>query len=534
MIDICFVGNSSIDDIKCSSGRKRVFGGSCIYSALSCRNSTDKKIAIISNVNNELNAVLKSNKIDVIGNILENINSFEIDESNNTCIFVKKKDVPIIIDEILNIKHLHVSFRKGVDIENILDNPNINYESLSADVMIHSVGDFIPYLVKYKNKITTLFCNAKEYTKIKKYIQIIPNIIITNEDKPIVLMENGKNYSYSTIAVQSIVSTTGAGDSFIGGFLAKQAESKSISVCVFEGIKNSAISIGNFGPILLTSKINKKGIESNVIPNNIIVIGNSCAGKSTFIDFLKKIYNIYTDIDDLPPLLETFELDDISSKGNLDDLKTLKSKIVYMKDLYDEYIQTFPNISHYSIMAENGQGHDIINPILWDMILEKAVTFAKEQNNIIQFSRGKDEDYERQFGNNVYERSLQSIIKKLPNKEETIIINLCSDLKTRKTRNRIRYENGGHFVSDETMDNVYSDDIFDYEHIDSNRGFIILNGESYPVFTIFNDKTLSNIELNQFMLYNLNEIINYFNESRKGDTNEFKRNSKRYLEKQGK
>lgn len=202
-----------------------------------------------------------------------------------------------------------------------------------------------------------------------------------------------------------------------------------------------------------------------------------------------------------------------------------------MKNIYNEYIKTFPNISHYSVMTKNGQGHDIINPVLWDMILEKAVIFAKEQNNIIQFSRGKDEDYERQFGKNIYERSLQSIIKELPNKEETIIINLSSDLKTRKSRNHMRYENGGHFISEETMDSVYGDDIFNFEHIDSNRGFIILNGESYPVFTILNNKNLSNVELNQFMLYNINEIINYFNELRKGDINEFKRNSKRHLAK---
>lgn len=178
MIDICFVGNSSIDDIKGPNGREKVFGGSCIYSSLSCRNSTDKNISVISNVNSELNALLKSKRIDVIGNILTNINSFEINESNNSCVFVNKEDMPIVIDEILNIKYLHISFRKGVDIENILDNPNINYESLSVDVMIHSVEDFIPYLLKYKEKITTLFCNAKEYSKIKKYIQSISNIVI--------------------------------------------------------------------------------------------------------------------------------------------------------------------------------------------------------------------------------------------------------------------------------------------------------------------------------------------------------------------
>lgn len=344
-------------------------------------------------------------------------------------------------------------------------------------------------------------------------------------------MKNGKNYSYDIIDTQSVVSTTGAGDSFIGGYLAKKIECKHISECITEGINNSTDSIENYGPLLKNVRRKKLLIESRKIPNNVIVIGNSCAGKTTFTECLKKLYDIYTDIDDLAPLLEIFELDDISSKRKLDDLKALKSKIIYMKDIYDEYIETFPNISHYSIKAKKGHGHDIINPVLWDMILEKAVIFAKEQNNIIQFSRGKDEDYERQFGNNIYERSLQSIIKELPNKEETIIINLSSDLKIRKFRNYRRYENGGHFVSEETMDNVYGNDIFNYEHIDSNRGFVILNGESYPVFTILNNKTLSNVELNQFMLYNIKEIINYFNKSRKGDIYGFKRNSKKHLAK---
>ena len=245
--------------------------------------------------------------------------------------------------------------------------------------------------------------------------------------------------------------------------------------------------------------------------------------------FLKEKYNIYTDIDDLSPLLEMFEIDDISSKGNLNYLKSFESKIYYMKDIYQEYIKDFPNINHYSLKAKNGNGHDIINPILWDIILEKAVSFNKEKNNIIQFSRGKDIDYERKFDKNVYERSLNSIIKELPNKENTIIINLSSDLTTRKYRNRIRHEKGGHFVSDETMDKVYGDDIFVYEHINLNKGFIILHNKKYPVFTILNNKTLSKVELNKFMLYNLNEIINFFNEVREENKNEFKRNTKKYL-----
>ena len=59
MIDICFVGNSSIDYISTINGQYKTYGGSAIYSSLSCRTCSDKNIAIISNVNKELNNLLR-------------------------------------------------------------------------------------------------------------------------------------------------------------------------------------------------------------------------------------------------------------------------------------------------------------------------------------------------------------------------------------------------------------------------------------------------------------------------------------------
>lgn len=53
----------------------------------------------------------------------------------------------------------------------------------------------------------------------------------------------------------------------------------------------------------------------------------------------------------------------------------------------------------------------------------------------------------------------------------------------RKERNKIIFENGGHFVSEDTMDNVYRDDIFQYEHIDDCKGIINLYRVKYPVYT---------------------------------------------------
>ena len=125
-------------------------------------------------------------------------------------------------------------------------------------------------------------------------------------------------------------------------------------------------------------------------------------------------------------------------------------------------------------------------------------------------------------------------MNELDYKENLIIINLVSDLNIRKRRNIIRYKNGGHFVSEETMDNVYKDDVFIYNKFDENRGEITLNSISYPVYTILNNKILSEFELNNFLLYNTFEIIKYFQVFREDDLNEYERNSKRNMAKQSK
>lgn len=151
MIDICFVGNSSIDIIKNKTIRKTVYGGSAIYSSLSCRNSSNKKIAILSTVNKNLKNLLDNKKIELIGNISEEITIFEIDEEFGSCKFVKKIENNIKGSNI-DTDYLHVSFRKGVDIDAILKNSGIKYNHLTIDVMIHSLKEFIPIIQKYEKK----------------------------------------------------------------------------------------------------------------------------------------------------------------------------------------------------------------------------------------------------------------------------------------------------------------------------------------------------------------------------------------------
>lgn len=529
MIDICFVGNSSIDIIKNKTIRKTVYGGSAIYSSLSCRNSSNKKIAILSTVNKNLKNLLDNKKIELIGNISEEITIFEIDEEFGSCKFVKKIENNIKGSNI-DTDYLHVSFRKGVDIDAILENSGIKYNHLTIDVMIHSLKEFIPIIQKYEKKIEILFCNSTEYNILINYITNIPIIVVTNQEKPVVVIEKDKNTFFDVPQDIYPISTTGAGDTFIGGFLAKYIEKNSIEKSIKEGIKNSSYSITQYGPILEKPDFKFEG-NNGELPKNIIVIGSSCAGKTTFIDFIKNQYNIFTDIDDLPPLLEMFLIDDLSVKSNIDELKTIKSKLIYMKDIYNQYLMDYPKINHYSMIAKDGNGHDILKPELWDMILQRAVLYLKKENNIVQFSRGKDKKYEKKYDGNVYYRSLNIVMNELNNKERSIIVNVFSDLEVRKKRNKIRYENGGHFVSEETMNTVYNIDEFKYTATGDNKGFIKLDNKDYPVYCINNNKMLSKIELNQFLSYNLSEMLKYYKHFKEGKNYEDERSSKRNMAK---
>ena len=136
MIDLCFVGNSSIDLIKNENGNEETFGGSAIYSSLSCRSISDKSIGIISNVDNNLKKLLDSKQIYLFGKVVDEINTFEIDESLGTCNFIKQSNNDILIDEDIEVNYLHVSFRKGVNIDNVLKNIYLSFNEITGSFLI--------------------------------------------------------------------------------------------------------------------------------------------------------------------------------------------------------------------------------------------------------------------------------------------------------------------------------------------------------------------------------------------------------------
>ena len=59
-----------------------------------------------------------------------------------------------------------------------------------------------------------------------------------------------------------------------------------------------------------------------------------------------------------------------------------------------------------------------------------------------------------------------------------------------------------------------------------SKDVINLSGVNYPVYTINNNKMLSSIELSEFLMYNVSEILKYYKEFKEEKNNEYERNSK--------
>lgn len=486
---ITYVGNISKDEIINKENKKYIsIGGSAIYSSFATRAINHKiDIEIIGNTSRKNIEIINKRNIYFYGKQNKNETKFFINEIENSCI--GKNYNNISFKGYLNTEHLHISFRKGIDIDKILESKKISFNSLSVDVMIHSIEDVIPKLEKYEDIIDILFCNLSEYKVLKEKISKIPLIIITNNKYPIIIKSNNDIFVMNVKKCEHIVSDTGAGDSFIGGFLGEYIKNKNIYEAVRVGILTSNLSLSKIGPLEKDiNNLNKKKDKILKLPSNIIIMGNSCVGKTTFVQEFNKYFDVYENIDDLDPLLEIFRLDDIlrENKKLLFD-KNIQKNIKFCKDILEQYKNEYPNINFYTSCSIDKKGHDIINPILWDKILEYSLKNNTSRNKIIEFARGKDQLYEKKYGKDCYRRSIEIICKYLTNIDDTLIINIKAPYENRLIRNESRRKKGGHYVSTETMNQVYKDEIF---NINKKDEFSIINikNKDMLVYDLYNQQ----------------------------------------------
>ncbi|MDD2477315.1 MAG: PfkB family carbohydrate kinase [Dysgonamonadaceae bacterium] len=262
-IDLLYAGNISLDKIVCfDSSMREIWGGSALYSALASRAVFNGSIGIYSVVGNDFDSkVLSDNDIIFFGkkNHDRKSNTFIIDEKNKKCSLENKNYLKFApVNQSINVEHLHVSFREGVPIERIFSG-KIKFQHLSVDVMHFSVTRMKNILLRYLKDINIIFCNQSEYNSIKDILDKSVEVFVTDEEKAVRHYINGceNKYQVPKIVNKNIKSTTGAGDTFIGGFLGSYLGTGDCERAVSAAINLSGLSLSYCGNLDLIRSMDK-------------------------------------------------------------------------------------------------------------------------------------------------------------------------------------------------------------------------------------------------------------------------------------
>lgn len=529
--NLVYVGNISRD--KHIDTGNEYWGGSAFHSAIASALFGEKKIGIISGIGKDFDEeIFKTlDIININGKIKqENCNVFLTDSENSSFKLVGEHYLPYpSVTERIFTQHLHISLRKGVPVEDILNNPMIRYDSLSVDVIYSSIDYALDMICRFNEHISLIFCNLKEYEKIKDHI---PSVLtfVTNEYRPVSLWKNGNLQQMFTVPFcDKVIRADGAGDNFIGGFLSIPTK-KDLHDNIVRGIAMAWSAITCKKRYELThqelSFALREVEDSNIksikkLPKHIIVIGNPCSGKTAFADYMIDYFsNYYTSIDDYGALCDVFTLDDcIRSTSNilaiLGEFKLKKKAQMVVNDYLNSYQNSAFVSSLYTIPNSNG-GHDILRPELWDIIIEESLLdLSNDKNYIFQLSRGTDQQYmcyKSISKQQVYDDALLMIIRKLKClANEILIVNLTANYETRILRNRHRALCGGHYVSDLAMKNIYGEDVL-AQRGPNKTGILTIDTFSVPYITVDNSLEVNNIskhfwEITQIVLDGYNSIL---------------------------
>ena len=220
-------------------------------------------------------------------------------------------------------------------------------------------------------------------------------------------------------------------------------------------------------------------------PNLIFIIGPSCSGKSSMSQAICSLYPEYSVLDDTIPLYKIFAADNLLHQNKLQDFwKFVKESSIDM--YYDQDAPCF--YSH----PNNQGGYLIDNPIVWNIVLTILGKQINSDYTVIEFSRGNDPKYNQFFDINdrdVYPVSFNYLCQTVPSSllKNSLIIDINAPLEIRKERNLNRYKNGGHFVSEKTMNTVYKEDVFDVQN-----NIISIKETKIPIVYIKNQTNCSN------------------------------------------
>jgi sugar/nucleoside kinase (ribokinase family) len=303
-IEVLIVGHISKDNIKLPQYFYRdIMGGTSTYVSLGSR-MLDANVSIISKVGRDFPPIF----LDTL--IRNNINtsmlikdknayttSFVLDytENGKRQLFLRNKGPLIKVEDIPNSiksKAVHIApIVNEIDIKAINKLKEIGIVSIDPQGFVrqfdeegrmHLVGikdlNIINDIdiLKLSKRETEIITNENDLTKSIKILNRlgIKNIIVTKGAYGAFFYLKNKIYFIPTAKPRQVIDTTGAGDVFIGSFLAEYIRGKDPLWCACVGSSASSFIIEEVGPRGITNKKNiyeraKQVYEKTSIIDNI-------------------------------------------------------------------------------------------------------------------------------------------------------------------------------------------------------------------------------------------------------------------------
>ena len=287
MFDVITVGHLSVDSIILPDRRVpfMVLGGSPTYVSFAARR-LDNTVSIISKVGADFPVAyhwwLGQEGVNLSG-IVEDENClttrFELEyesDLSNRLLRLKSRALPIAVEDLpksLKAKVIHVAPIDGevsyevveklkesaevlsLDPQGLVrsfdENGNVNYASLTDVHILNLIN-----IYKSSQKELEVVTGFRELDSAIKAVHDhgVKIVIITLGAQGSILSVEGARYNVSACTPTKVVDPTGAGDAFIGGFLAEYVYGENLFRCACVGSAAASLVVEGIGPTFFGDK----------------------------------------------------------------------------------------------------------------------------------------------------------------------------------------------------------------------------------------------------------------------------------------
>lgn len=261
-------------------------------------------------------------------------------------------------------------------------------------------------------------------------------------------------------------------------------------------------------------------------PRAVVVVGPAAAGKSTFVEVLKRVLGFETAQDDLNALSEALDVERALVGRNASEEAEALVQACRTLGFGGQYAAE--QLSHLRrhgtrrpAIRPVADGFSIVRPDLWDAVLVwigRAVAGAG--SCVVQFSRGSDPAYQRETGvgpRDIYRRAIAILVGEMGTglSDSCAVLHVTADWETRRARNQRRRERGEHAVSAVTMQTVYRRDLFRLDHaLSANSGTLSLGACQLRVWRVDNSRELLDQERTAFIELHVKRAIKFWSGER--------------------